>query len=254
MSQFLTVPAECRLRIYGWYLNGIDPCITVHLSERDRFATRERSEPSRTLSFVESRASAHQASREVSLSLLGVCRVVRRELLPFLAASVPLRIQFHLHESDEDLPLEDVRFLENGYGKMVREMKPYAYQDFGALPLVLFPSVKSLSIHLHTHESLENNNIDGEQSLDVLRDECALAQVRDQARQVHARYKETIGLDTGAPGCSLETIIDFGSFCVDISTSENNVRQLMRTFCGFVLVGLFYLGGPNHAHPRRLSA
>lgn len=100
MARLLTIPSECRLRIYDWYLQGISARLSVNSREMDGLPDKQ-CQYSVSFDFQEDKPAVIVNQH---LDLLGVCRQIRNELLPFLATSLQVTVGRSAYPSNEPLP------------------------------------------------------------------------------------------------------------------------------------------------------
>lgn len=238
MDGILTLPAECRLQIYGYYLQGVEPTLSIHY-DRTIIEDEEDSSCRRTFEFMETKG---RYPRSVSLSLLGVCRQIRHELFPFLGSSRPLKVQvWHYgkpYQDTEDMPADNVKHLDYGYINNVREIdgEPPVFA-FGRVGLSLFPAVQRITARWN-YMSLAQLRF--EELPKITPDNMYQQEVLDQVTHVtvdlHAEAMKTLSSCMANAKCTLAAIFDIGFFSAKITKLQDGERVFRKYCSGSILV------------------
>ena len=239
MSRFLRLPLECRLRIYDFYLQGIDSQFIIHYFDYDERTDGPYTSYSTSFQFEQRKGvGSYQTVRRVSLSMLKVCPQTRRELFPLLGTAEPVFVEFSMRSRGDGLPVNGVNILDNGYAYMVREFRSCTCLTLCRVPLKRFPFVKRVFLQCCLRQYIKCNESDGRWSMVILRDKAKMAKVRKQAIEIDTRNKESFGFRTADPDCLLEIEIKFGIFEAHIITPLAEVQTLDKRARGPVLVSL----------------
>lgn len=215
MSQFLTIPVECRFKVYELHPHGIKPSLII--TYWNEFLV-EGDEERYTMSFKFDEQDTVR-SRRRRLNFFGVCQQIRSELLAFLAASSPVEIRPSPKLWGYDLGFDSHDFLDNGYAEMVQKVETYTSLDLCKVPVQVFPAMKWLLLQCCTPEAIELEKGGEECSLDIVNDEEVLERVRRRAIEIHKGQKDRFDLELADKGCSLETKQKFGDFVLTSNES-----------------------------------
>ena len=200
----LTLPAETRLLIYQHYIDGLTAYLIKSVDEDE---TGNSDQGLIRVRFKTTLGSYDEPNCRIALA--GVCKVIRSEALPFIAANLPLQLI-----AVKDLPMVhgDMSVLPDWYAVRVKTVIFYD-EEVSRYCLLPLPSLEEVMLAGFSVGPLHGFDQDTPRTKAELESRALRERVRNISDDIHNILKEHLAPYIQKPDFQLIIMLMYAKFC-----------------------------------------